>query len=207
MKLVFNCDIVGNPGTLFMGLSGYDTDRVADFMRNLAGKEHDVNVVGGTTIPYSDHFSFGMKGVPALMAATGGPKYPNMGPHTYGDTLDKVDLRALRSSTAYAERVAAPRERSSPAPRAPCHTRGSAGSVAQGRVRGPTQGPGSLDLLTGIQAMDNRGTRPLLYFAIIVMVIAAGIWLLWRCNHCTRHNRKRSAHTCASNTPLSRAWW
>ncbi|MCL4507377.1 MAG: M20/M25/M40 family metallo-hydrolase [Chloroflexi bacterium] len=105
VKLVFNCDIVGNPGAFFIGLSGYDTDRVADFMRNLAGKEHDVNVVGGATIPYSDHFSFNMKGVPALMAATGSPKLPNMGPHTYGDTLDKVDLRALRSSTAFTARV------------------------------------------------------------------------------------------------------
>ncbi len=105
VKLVFNCDIVGNPGTFFIGLSGYDTDRVADFMRKLAGKQYDVNVVGGTTIPYSDHFSFGLYGVPALMAATGGPKYPNLGPHTYGDTLDKVDLRALRSAAAYAAHV------------------------------------------------------------------------------------------------------
>jgi Zn-dependent M28 family amino/carboxypeptidase len=105
VKLVFNCDIVSNPGTLFIGLSGYDTDRVADFMRALAGKEHDVNVVGGTTIPYSDHFSFSLRGVPALMAATGSPKYPNLGPHTYGDTLDKVDIRALRSSTAFTARV------------------------------------------------------------------------------------------------------
>ena len=105
VKLVFNCDIVGNPGTLFIGLSGYDTDRVADAMRKLAGKEYDVNVVGGTTIPYSDHFSFGLRGVPALMAATGGPKYPHLGPHTYGDTLDKVDLRALRSSAAFTAQV------------------------------------------------------------------------------------------------------
>jgi aminopeptidase YwaD len=105
IKLVFNCDVVGNPGPYFVGLSGYDTDRVADFMRNLAGKEHDVNVHTGATIPYSDHFSFGMKGVPALMAATGGAKYPNLGPHTYGDTLDKVDLRAMRSAAAYTARV------------------------------------------------------------------------------------------------------
>ncbi|HEY3289208.1 MAG TPA: M20/M25/M40 family metallo-hydrolase [Anaerolineae bacterium] len=105
VKLVFNCDIVANPGTFWIGLSGYDTDRVGDFMRALAGKEHDVAVTGGTTIPYSDHFSFNMKGLPALMAATGSPKYPNMGPHTYGDTLDKVDMRALRSSTAFTARV------------------------------------------------------------------------------------------------------
>lgn len=105
IKLIFNCDIVGNPGPFFIGLNGYDTDRVADAMRALAGKEHDVNVVGGVTIPYSDHFSFFMKGVPALMAATGGPKYPNLGPHTYGDTLDKVDMRAVRSSTAFTARV------------------------------------------------------------------------------------------------------
>ncbi len=101
VKLVFNCDIVANPGTFWIGMSGYDTERVADFMRKLAGKEHDVTVTGGVTIPYSDHFSFNMKGLPALMAATGSPKHPNMGPHTYGDTLDKVDMRALRSSTAF----------------------------------------------------------------------------------------------------------
>ena len=105
IKLVFNCDIVGNAGTFFMGLNGYDTDRLAAFMRQLAGKEHDVEVVGGVTIPYSDHFSFYLKGVPALMAATRGSKYPTLGPHTYGDTLDKVDMRALRSSTAYTARV------------------------------------------------------------------------------------------------------
>ncbi|MCL5997055.1 MAG: M20/M25/M40 family metallo-hydrolase [Chloroflexi bacterium] len=105
IKLVFNCDIVGNPGTFWIGLNGYDTDRVAEFMRTLAGKEHDVQVKGDVVIPYSDHFSFYMKGVPALMAATGSPKYPNLGPHTYGDTLDKVDLRALRSSAAFTARV------------------------------------------------------------------------------------------------------
>ncbi|HEY3343063.1 MAG TPA: M28 family peptidase [Anaerolineae bacterium] len=105
VKLVFNCDIVSNPGPMFIGLSGYDTERVAEFMRALAGKEYNVNVVNGVTIPYSDHFSFNQHGVPALMAATGEPKYPNLGPHTYGDTLDKVDMRALRSSAAFTARV------------------------------------------------------------------------------------------------------
>ena len=105
VKLVFNCDIVSNPGPMFIGLNGYDTDRVAEFMRKLAGKEYNVNVVNSVTIPYSDHFSFNLHGVAALMAATGEPKYPNLGPHTYGDTLDKVDMRALRSSAAFTARV------------------------------------------------------------------------------------------------------
>ncbi len=105
VKLVFNCDIVSNPGPMFMGLWGYDTDRVAEYMRKLAGNEYSLNVVTGRTIPYSDHFSFNLYGVPALMAATGEPKYPNLGPHTYGDTLDKVDMRALRSSAAFTARV------------------------------------------------------------------------------------------------------
>jgi Zn-dependent M28 family amino/carboxypeptidase len=74
-------------------------------MRKLAGKEYDVDVIGGVTIPYSDHISFYLKGVPALMAAPPGPKYPTLGPHTYGDTLDKVDMRALRSSAAFTARV------------------------------------------------------------------------------------------------------
>jgi len=104
IKLVFNCDIVGNPGPLFMGLNGYDIDRLADFLRGL-GSNHLQETMVGTEhiIPYSDHFSFYLKGVPSLMAATGGGKSP--GPHTYGDTLDKVDVRAIRSTTAFAARA------------------------------------------------------------------------------------------------------
>ncbi len=104
IKLVFNCDIVGNPGPLFMGLNGYDIDRLADFLRGL-GANHLQETMVGTEhiIPYSDHFSFYLKGVPSLMAATGGGKSP--GPHTYGDTLDKVDVRAIRSTTAFAARA------------------------------------------------------------------------------------------------------
>ena len=104
IKLVFNCDIVGNPGPLFMGLNGYDVERLADFLRGLGANQLQETMVGtDRIIPYSDHFSFYLKGVPALMAATGGGKPP--GPHTYGDTLDKVDVRAIRSSTAFAARA------------------------------------------------------------------------------------------------------
>jgi hypothetical protein len=104
IKLVFNCDIVGNPGPLFMGLNGYDIDRLADFLRGLGANQLQETKVGAEhIIPYSDHFSFYLKGVPSLMAATGGGKSP--GPHTYGDTLDKVDVRAIRSTTAFAARA------------------------------------------------------------------------------------------------------
>ncbi len=104
IKLVFNCDIVGNPGTFFLGVNGYDTDRLVAYFRELAGDHlFDIQTGNSMVIPYSDHFSFYLKGVPALMAATGGGKSP--GPHTHGDTLDKVDVRAMRSATAFAARA------------------------------------------------------------------------------------------------------
>ena len=104
IKLVFNCDIVANPGTLFMGVNGYDTDRLVAYLKQLAGDHlYEVQTGNSMVIPYSDHFSFYLKGVPALMAATGGGKSP--GPHTYGDTLDKVDVRAMRSTTSFAARA------------------------------------------------------------------------------------------------------
>lgn len=104
IKLVFNCDIVGNPGAFFLGVNGYDTDRLVAYFKELAGDHlFDIQTGNSMVIPYSDHFSFYLKGVPALMAATGGGKSP--GPHTHGDTLDKVDVRAMRSATAFTARA------------------------------------------------------------------------------------------------------
>lgn len=104
IRLVFNCDIVGNPGPLFLGVNGYDTDRLVGFLKELAGDHlFDVQADNRAIIPYSDHFSFYLKGAPALMAATGGGRSP--GPHTHGDTLDKVDARAMRFTTAFVARA------------------------------------------------------------------------------------------------------
>ncbi len=109
IKFVFNCDIVSNPGGLWLGINGIDTDRLARFLRDLSEMQvHALQISGNEVIvPYSDHFSFYLKGVPALMAATphGDPKHHGMGPHTYGDTLDKVDVHGLRTSTAFVART------------------------------------------------------------------------------------------------------
>ena len=109
IKFVFNCDIVSNPGGLWMGINGVDTERLANFLRSLGQAHvHELQITGNNVIvPYSDHFSFYLKGVPALMAATphGNPKHHGMGPHTYGDTLDKVDAHGLRTTTAYVARA------------------------------------------------------------------------------------------------------
>lgn len=108
IRFVFNCDIVGNPGAIWLGINGHDTDRLAAFFQSLAaGRVHDLRITGNSVIvPYSDHFSFYLHGVPALMMANGDPKVPHAGPHTWGDTLDKVDARGLRNSTAFAARAA-----------------------------------------------------------------------------------------------------
>jgi len=109
IKFVFNCDIVSNPGSLWLGINGFDTERLADFFRKLSDERvHALQISGNNVIvPYSDHFSFYLKGVPALMAATpqGNPKFHGMGPHTYGDTLDKVDAHGLRTTTAFVARA------------------------------------------------------------------------------------------------------
>lgn len=107
IKFVFNCDIVSNSGSLWMTINGADTDRTADCLRGLgAHMVHNLQVDGNSVIvPYSDHFSFYMKGVPALMLATPHGKHNGMGPHTSGDTLDKVDVQSLRTSTAYIARA------------------------------------------------------------------------------------------------------
>ncbi len=109
IKFVFNCDIVSNPGGLWLGVNGVDTDRLARFLHDLSEMQvHALQISGNEVIvPYSDHFPFYLKGVPALMAATphGDPKHHGMGPHTYGDTLDKVDVHGLRTSTAFVART------------------------------------------------------------------------------------------------------
>lgn len=107
VRFVFNCDIVGNPGGIWLGINGHDTDRLGAFFESLAAERvHDLRITGNKVIvPYSDHFSFYMHGVPALMMANGEPKHPHAGPHTWGDTLDKVDVRGLRHSTAFTARA------------------------------------------------------------------------------------------------------
>jgi Zn-dependent M28 family amino/carboxypeptidase len=68
---------------------------------------HALQITGNEVIvPYSDHFSFYLKGVPALMAATPHALKPHLGPHTHADTLDKVDVPALRNSAAFVARAA-----------------------------------------------------------------------------------------------------
>ena len=107
VKFVFNCDIVSNPGLLWMGINGVDTERLPTFFKQLASENvHELQMTGNEVIvPYSDHFSFYLKGVPALMAATPHAKQPHLGPHTHADTLDKVDMQALRNSTAFVARA------------------------------------------------------------------------------------------------------
>lgn len=107
IKFVFNCDIVSNAGGLWMTINGIDTDRMAEYLRSLGNDMvHELQVRGNDVIvPYSDHFSFYMKGIPALMVATPHGKHNGMGPHTSGDTLDKVDVHGLRTSTAFIARA------------------------------------------------------------------------------------------------------
>lgn len=106
IKFVFNCDIVANSGELWLGLNGVDGGRLLAFFNGLAADGvHDLRASDAHIVPYSDHFSFFLKGVPALMAYTAGAKLPHAGPHTWGDTLDKVDMRGLRSTTAFAARA------------------------------------------------------------------------------------------------------
>jgi Zn-dependent M28 family amino/carboxypeptidase len=106
IKFVFNCDIVANSGALWLGINGLDCDRLVAFFNQLAANQvHNVMPTTAHVVPYSDHFSFFMKGVPALMAYTAGAKVQHAGPHTWGDTLDKVDMRGLRSSTAFTARA------------------------------------------------------------------------------------------------------
>jgi Iap family predicted aminopeptidase len=108
VRFVFNADIVGNPGAIWLGMNGHDTERTAAVFRALSdARVHDLRVTGNEMIvPYSDHFSFYLHGVPALMMAVGDAPLPHAGPHTWGDTLDKVDARGLRNSAAFAARAA-----------------------------------------------------------------------------------------------------
>jgi Iap family predicted aminopeptidase len=107
VRFVFNADIVGNPGAIWLGVNGHDVDRTTAVFRALAEAcVHDLRITGNETIvPYSDHFSFYLHGVPALMMAVGDAPLPHAGPHTWGDTLDKVDARGLRHSAAFAARA------------------------------------------------------------------------------------------------------
>ena len=56
-------------------------------------------------MPYSDHFHFTLAGVASLMAVTSRPVSGGGWAHTAADTLDKLDVRAVREAAVTTARL------------------------------------------------------------------------------------------------------
>jgi len=104
IRTVFNADIVGLAAPLVLAVQNHP--ELMAYLRQLPLKDLGARLEDTQLTPNSDHFPFVLSGVPAL-AVTTSP--PGLGAgwwvHTTADTLDKLDLRALREAAGTAARI------------------------------------------------------------------------------------------------------
>ncbi len=103
LRFIFNLDCVGTSGPL--GLYLQNCGELTPVFRRLGhamGADYTVNEA---LVPFSDQFPFTLEGVPSAFIATGGSGPRGWG-HTAADTLDKVDVRAIRNAAAAVARLA-----------------------------------------------------------------------------------------------------
>ena len=121
IRAVFNADIVGMAAPLV--LMTQNSPELAAYLRRLPLEELGAQVNDTRLVPYSDHFSFTLAGVASLMAVTSSSGTGRGWGHTAADTLDKLDIRAVREAAATTARIllrmamapdALPDERQSP---------------------------------------------------------------------------------------------
>jgi Zn-dependent M28 family amino/carboxypeptidase len=130
VRFVYNLDCVGTSGQLALCLQ--NCAELAPYFRELGvqtGADFGVNEM---LVPFSDQFPFTLEGVPSAFIATGGSGTGRGWGHTSADTLDKVDLRAIRNAAATVARLVV---RTS----GDVHTSGEAGWPAQRRTPDETR--------------------------------------------------------------------
>jgi aminopeptidase YwaD len=92
IRFMFNLDCVGQPGHLMLMLQ--NCPELTDFFTQLTDSMPSDISVNNHFIPFSDHFPFFMRGVPAAFMATAGTGGRGWG-HTTADTFEKVSRETL----------------------------------------------------------------------------------------------------------------
>jgi hypothetical protein len=103
IRAVFNADIVGLAAPLKLVLQ--DSPELAAYLNFLPLADLGAQVAGSRLVPYSDHFAFTLAGISSLMAVTSSPGSGHGWAHTAADTLDKLDMRAMREAAATTARI------------------------------------------------------------------------------------------------------
>jgi Iap family predicted aminopeptidase len=103
LNFIFNLDCVGTSGPL--GLYLQSCGELTPAFRRLGQEMGADYTVNEALVPFSDQFPFTLEGVPSAFIATGGSGPRGWG-HTSADTLDKVDVRAIRNAAAAVARLA-----------------------------------------------------------------------------------------------------
>ncbi len=102
IRFVFNLDCVGNPGQL--GILLQNCPELIDFYTKTA-KDFPSDIrVSTHFVPFSDHFPFLMRGVPAAFMATSGTEGRGWG-HTLADTFEKVSGETLNRISMHTARL------------------------------------------------------------------------------------------------------
>lgn len=99
LKLVINCDCVGNEG-LFYLMTQMLSERVVSQYKVLAKEIGDLVLVEDHFVPFSDHFPFLLKGVPGIFCVTPGAGGRGWG-HTIADTFEKVSTDTMKKVVMY----------------------------------------------------------------------------------------------------------
>lgn len=105
IRAVVNVDVIGLAMPLVLLPQG--SPELAAYLRSLPLNELDLNLRDGpgTFIMNSDHIAFSMAGIQAVWALTSHPATGGGWGHTSADTLDKLDHRIMRQSSAAVTRL------------------------------------------------------------------------------------------------------
>lgn len=105
IQFVFNMDVVGGDGTL--ALVFQNCSELVPHFKQLTEPLATACDLHEMLIPFSDHFPFTLKGVPAAFIASGPGQPGKRGwGHTAADTLEKVNVQNVRSAAALTARLA-----------------------------------------------------------------------------------------------------
>jgi Zn-dependent M28 family amino/carboxypeptidase len=105
IRAIFNADVIGMAMPLV--LLPQSSPELTAWFKTLPLEDLDVKINDSPKvfIMNSDHFPFSAKGIQAMWAVTSHPASGGGWGHTAADTLDKVELRLMRQSTASATRL------------------------------------------------------------------------------------------------------
>jgi len=103
LRVVLNADIVGIAPPLV--LHTQNSPELATYLRQLPLEDLSATVRDSGLVHNTDHFAFTLAGISSLWAVSSPAPSGQAWVHTAADTLDKIDVRALREAAATTARV------------------------------------------------------------------------------------------------------